>query len=1744
MKRIAAILAIITATAIMSVAQLPAKPDFAYPQTVLSDAEKAYADAMKNGDDIAALSALTCAAKANASIDENRMAHDYALLSESSQQFQSRPARALGTLYAACLLNDIFNRDRYKYNNRDLPDTPRPVNIDEWSGNMFRSVVDSLVRQAWKMRTSTPTSKIEPVISADNLTRKYYPTLTDCMASIIFDQLSYVVETKTLQDIKKEIIDGQTADSPAYYNWLMRLDELSDDYTSTGRITELLQQARNRGNLHNASVLWSYLDDEIDESLCDKLISLAQESLEICRGEWIENTISDILATLRRPRGEFATDRTFYAPEQPINVHIRKMANTDNVSVIAFDKEEYDNRGDMLPQPLAQCNVLCQPGDTTATATLKLPTGIYAVGVFANGASLKTAQSLHMQEITVTEGIPMAYVTDKRLDFFVLHTENGKPLADVHVQLLSSRDNKVLQHAITDTSGRVSFAPTQNARVALLYDDKQIIFDEHVPYLPDESPRPTNFIDIATDMAVYHPGDSVRYVVVLTQDGKTIANRHLKCVLNDSEDDQIATQTLVTDTFGRASGIVTIPEDVRTGTFSISAETDGLNSDYASFRVSDFKSAGYQFVDVVAYPQTPRKGLARITGKIANYAGQGIGNVSINVSVSPDTDSRNISDGTTETSADGSFAIDIPYPVNTVDATVFYDYTLTATAPDGETLLCNGSLNIYPYTISINVTGSGKYGPNKFNIAEPLTLSATVRDAGQNTVHKSMTWKLEDMATDNVVMHGEITDTENINAKKLAPGRYRMTVSLADSTLALPATNAYMYLFSLDSTALPAADRIFWTPEPQTINIDANGKAKITIGISEPGAFLTMLLGNEVCRASFFNPGYQTITFDVPNKNADNKLTINALRDGMVNSTTLTVKARQRQLKISVADSTDNTVEAGTNQTLRIRVLDSTGSPVQAAVCALAFNTRLNSVDKYLPLTITRPPLNYLQTYTSYPWRIQHTPYYKDFNIPQYTTLSTTYLYNPEWKYFPQIRRQIFGYRSPVHKKSVGSFADDSDMLCETLSESPKMANATGSTANRVVESKTKDVEESEGIEPLAPLNIRKGAAMQSLWLPDIVTDESGYAEIPWQVPGDNTSWQIVLTAWDKTTISTDTTFTRTAINPLALSLNAPHFLRRGDTARIAVDVRNNTDVPQHVRISTKCNNDLSGDTIVDIAANDHATVYNVFNTANFAMGINSLVVSAGATTRQYSDGEKLTIPILQSESTVVEARNFYLAGGDTTLRLDFEARPEADAVRTLSYTANPLWTVVESLGLPSVDNISPTATEYARAIFMLSTALGLEKEHSEIPLPQPRQSIKSSLDDLLLKLSRLQDPNGGFRWGEWSAKPSTYATIKVLSTAATLIRRGYAPKQLVQMCNKAVVFADANVSDTDLEYTLSRPAFDVTQSLSGRAVSDRSIQYALKNWRNMNIPAKAEAATMLWYNHQPNMARTIAESISQYGTLISGRGIEIRNLSTLSQYASVLDAMGTILPGSKATNGLREYLIVRKQGTLWGNNAVTANVISAMLADATLRPDPSVINPAISANGTEIASKTVGNKMAITDTLTVDKLSLDITKHAQSPAYGAVVTQFTQPTVHIEAFSDGDIEISKRLIAVRNGVPENVGQNQALRVGDVVRVQLVLKVHRPLSLVTVEDNRPAALVAVRQNSGYVNADGETAYREARTAVTKYYFDNLPRGTYLLEYECTAQFPGQFISGIAQATCAIAPSLTAHSSGTMLTVLP
>ena len=79
--------------------------------------------------------------------------------------------------------------------------------------------------------------------------------------------------------------------------------------------------------------------------------------------------------------------------------------------------------------------------------------------------------------------------------------------------------------------------------------------------------------------------------------------------------------------------------------------------------------------------------------------------------------------------------------------------------------------------------------------------------------------------------------------------------------------------------------------------------------------------------------------------------------------------------------------------------------------------------------------------------------------------------------------------------------------------------------------------------------------------------------------------------------------------------------------------------------------------------------------------------------------------------------------------------------------------------------------------------------------------------------------------------------------------------------------------------------------------------------------------------------------------------------------------------------------------------------------------------------------------------------------------------------------------------------------------------------------------NLPTRQFTSSSLSGYRYQDGLGYYQSTTDVATNFFFDNLPKGTYVFEYPLVINNAGNFSNGITTVQCMYAPEFSAHSEG-------
>ena len=111
------------------------------------------------------------------------------------------------------------------------------------------------------------------------------------------------------------------------------------------------------------------------------------------------------------------------------------------------------------------------------------------------------------------------------------------------------------------------------------------------------------------------------------------------------------------------------------------------------------------------------------------------------------------------------------------------------------------------------------------------------------------------------------------------------------------------------------------------------------------------------------------------------------------------------------------------------------------------------------------------------------------------------------------------------------------------------------------------------------------------------------------------------------------------------------------------------------------------------------------------------------------------------------------------------------------------------------------------------------------------------------------------------------------------------------------------------------------------------------------------------------------------------------------------------------------------------------------------------------------------------------------------------------------------------------------INENSKLKIGDLITVRIELKVDRPMEFVHMKDMRASGLEPINVLSAYKWQDGLGYYESTKDVSTNFFFENLPKGIYVFEYDLRVNNAGNFSNGITNIQSMYAPEFSSHSEG-------
>jgi len=459
--------------------------------------------------------------------------------------------------------------------------------------------------------------------------------------------------------------------------------------------------------------------------------------------------------------------------------------------------------------------------------------------------------------------------------------------------------------------------------------------------------------------------------------------------------------------------------------------------------------------------------------------------------------------------------------------------------------------------------------------------------------------------------------------------------------------------------------------------------------------------------------------------------------------------------------------------------------------------------------------------------------------------------------------------------------------------------------------------------------------------------------------------------------------------------------------------------------------------------------------------------------------------------------------------------------------------------------------------------------------------NTKQLTDAATRKLAELQTGEGGWSWYK-GFYPNRSISQYVLYGYAKLQQVGQVqyPQEIKMMQMSALKYIDkqiledynnlkknnkdwektTSVSTNQIEFAYVRSFYrDIPINQETREAERFYTDVASRNWTKLGMYQRAILSMVLKRNGDKVTADKIVKSIKEHAVKDKSLGMYWPNnkanvfmsMSAVSVHTFMMDALQENGATEEEMNAMKRWLLKQKQTQVWESTHASINAIGALLstgsdwftsetAPANITVGTIKVEPENKELGTGYFKKT-WDKSEISNSMG----KVEVSTPNSQPSYGALYWQYYENLDKITA-QKGDLNVEKQLFkenvtTTGKGLTQ-ITENNPLTVGDKVIMRLTVRADRDMEFVQLKDMRAPCFEPEQTISGTKWMNGLVYYQMPKDASTNFYFDRLPKGTYVLEYAVYVNRSGEYANGITTIQCLYAPEFVSHTQGIKVTV--
>lgn len=537
-------------------------------------------------------------------------------------------------------------------------------------------------------------------------------------------------------------------------------------------------------------------------------------------------------------------------------------------------------------------------------------------------------------------------------------------------------------------------------------------------------------------------------------------------------------------------------------------------------------------------------------------------------------------------------------------------------------------------------------------------------------------------------------------------------------------------------------------------------------------------------------------------------------------------------------------------------------------------------------------------------------------------------------------------------------------------------------------------------------------------------------------------------------------------------------------------------------------------------------------------------------------------------------------------------------------FYANTLATYIAN-ALPGVKNIfekwrtTDTAAlksnlqknEELKSVLLQETPWVLEakneaEQKKRIALLFDLQRMSSEQQRAANQLQERQMPNGAFPWfnGMWEDRYITQYIIAGfgrlrdvgawkngdMGETGTMITKGlgYLDKAVDETYHRLKQHkADMNAQQIgyiEAHYLYTRSLFkgEVLPAEYHEAYQYYLTQ-AKKYWMKMDVYPQAMLAIALKKGGDVKTATEIINSLKERATNNDEMGMTWKELrggywwyqAPVESQSMLIAAFKEVTNDTAAVGDMKTWLLKNKQTNNWNTTKATADACYAMLLGGSnwLAATPEIDIKAGSVTVSSEQEKTEAgtgyfkkrfNTNAVKPAM--GNIAVTVKGSKGQPSWGAVYWQYFEQLDKITP-AETPLKLEKQLFIERNTsngpVLTAIEDGNSLKVGDKVKVRVVMKSDRDMEYIHLKDMRASCFEPQNVISECKWQNGVSYYESTKDASTNFFFSSLRKGTYVFEYTLFVTHQGNFSNGITTAQCMYAPEFSAHSEGIRVKVV-